>query len=57
MICPHCNKPIHNSASKVAKEMALELLSKGFSVRDIEKLLFKKGVFISYSSIQRLKKK
>lgn len=55
MICPHCNKPIprgkYGTVTEDLKKKALELVKKGYSMRDIEYMLDRK---ISAPTISRL---
>lgn len=57
MICPHCNKPIEYAVGKSAERRAKELIKEGFSLRETEKILFKEGMQMSFSSISRMLKK
>lgn len=59
MICPHCNKPIPRFRTRPSdvdpkiKKKAVELYSKGFSMRDIEHALNRQ---ISIATISRILK-
>ncbi len=56
MICPHCKKPITRGlrAGKKALQKAKAFRAKGYSLRDIEKLLSEDGIQISYSHLSRV---
>lgn len=54
MICPHCKTPIEVGATPENKERALELVKKGHSLRETEKILFSEGAQISYSTVSRI---
>jgi len=57
MICPHCKKSIDRKVSDEALKRAQWLKKSGFSLRDIERILFKEGHQVSASTLcRRLKK-
>jgi len=53
MICPHCHKAIQHTVSEEALALAKEYQKQGFSLREIEKLLFKDGHKASAASLSR----
>ena len=54
MICPHCQKPIEYGITAKAEKRARELVKQGYSLRETEKMLFKEGMHMSFSSIARM---
>lgn len=57
MICPHCKKSfkyITNKTDEKTRARALELNKEGYSVRQIDRMLFREGMDMSYSSVNRL---
>lgn len=53
MICPHCFKPIAYGIQPEIYEEARKLKEAGYSLRDISKILFAKGMQVSFSSLSR----
>lgn len=54
MICPHCSKPIEYGVSDQAAKRARELIKQGYSMRETERMLFKEGMHMSFSTISRM---
>lgn len=50
MICPHCKKPVQYKKSDKLKDRALELLTEGYSTRDVETVLERQ---VSFGTIAR----
>lgn len=50
MICPHCKKPIMKTHPEALKKKALQMLSEGYSLRDIESLLERR---VNFSTISK----
>lgn len=53
MICPHCKKPIERKISKKTIAEAKKLRKEGYSLRDIERILHTKGVYVSFTTLSR----
>lgn len=53
MICPHCKKAIKRGISADAWKRARELRKEGYSLREVEKILFSLGISVSYSTLSR----
>jgi hypothetical protein len=51
MICPHCKKPFKNGPTPEALRIARELKEQGYTLRDIEMILFTKGIVVSSASL------
>lgn len=55
MICPHCNKHIKRGVTPEIRKLIVTLSKQGFSVRDIEKVLFKEyGALVSFSQVAKI---
>lgn len=57
MICPHCKKAIPHKVNDKAIIRAKELSIEGFSLREIEKILFAEGMSVSIATLSRNLKK
>lgn len=57
MICPHCHKAIPRGMSVETLKRAKELKQRKFSLREIEKILWSEGVFVSFATISRALKR
>ena len=53
MICPHCHKAITYGVDGAVYRRAKKLKDEGFSLREMEKILFKEGINVSFSSLSR----
>lgn len=53
MICPHCKKSIGRGLTTKAKRRAIELKKQGYSLREMEKILWSEGETVSFASIHR----
>ena len=55
MICPHCNKAIKRGVTPAIRKSIVTLAGEGFSVREIEKLLFKEyGALVSFGQVAKI---
>jgi len=53
MICPHCKEPIIFGVPESTIAYARRLRKKGYSLRDIERLLLDKGIRASFVTLSR----
>lgn len=57
MICPHCKKPIKWEKEEEVRKEVIELHKKGYSLRDIERLMTDKGLQVSFATAGRIIRK
>lgn len=53
MICPHCKAVIKRGPTPEAIKRAKEMQAKGYSLREMERLLFAEGIHVSFASLSR----